>query len=322
MPLDLALECQVHAYQVRLTFRIGVLLCLVTAFALLAAARVEAGPVTFLTALPVAKSQAVVRGQFLLIRATGDPTPADRELTVNGVPLAVAVGLTPRLAIFGIVPIVSKSLDVNTPAGRTTRGAAGLADIVAFARYTIYAVDRADSTFRLAPFGGLKLPTGDDDDVDTLGRLPRSLQLGSGSWDGLAGVALTWQTKQWEVDADAGLRKATEADGFQFGDEFFSDLSLQYRVWPRQLGAGVPAFLFAVIETNLTRQGRSEIANVSDPNSGGTRWDVDVGLQYVTTSYIVEGIVQMPTVDRPNGSGLRNDFRLMAGLRWNLSLPF
>lgn len=297
-------------------------LCLVPAFALLAAARVEGGPITFLTALPVAKSQAVIRGQFLLIRTTGDPTPADRELNVNGVPLAVAVGLTPRLAIFGIVPILSKSLDVNAPMGRATRDATGLADIVTFARYTVYAVDRADSTFRIAPFGGLKLPTGDNDDMDALGRLPRPLQLGSGSWDGLGGVALTWQTKQWEVDADAGVRKTTEADGFRFGDEFFSDLSFQYRVWPRQLGAGVPAFLFAVIETNLTTQGRSEISGVSDPNSGGTRWDVDLGLQYVATSYIVEGIVQIPTADRPNGTGLRNDFRFTAGLRWNVSLPF
>lgn len=305
-----------------MTFRMRVLLCLVTAFALRPVARVEAGPITFLTALPVAKSQAVIRGQFLLIRATGDPTAADRELTVNGVPLAAAVGLTPRLAIFVIVPILSKSLELNTPAGRTTRDATGLADIVTFARYTVYAVDRADSTFRIAPFGGLKLPTGEDDAVDALGRLPRSLQLGSGSWDGLGGVALTWQSKQWELDADAGIRKATDADGFRFGDEFFSDLSFQYRVWPRQLGAGVPAFLLAVIETNLTRQGRSEIAGVSDPNSGGTRWDVDLGLQYVTTSYIVEGIVQIPTADRPNGMGLRNDFRFTAGLRWNVSLPF
>lgn len=306
----------------RLTPRNGVWIRLALTFVLLTSARVEAGPITFLPALPVAKSQAVIRGQYLLIRATGDPTPADRELIVNGVPLAVAVGLTPRLAIFGIVPVLRKSLDLETPFGRVTRGATGLGDVVTFARYTLYAVDRIGSTFRIAPFGGLKLPTGSDDNADALGRLPRPLQLGSGSWDGLGGVALTWQTKQWELDVDGGFRKNTEAAGFQFGDEFFTDLSFQYRVWPRRLGAGVPAFLFAVIETNLSAQGRSTIADVPDPDSGGTRWDVDLGLQYVTANYILEGIVQIPTIDRPNGAGLRNDFRFMAGVRWNVSLPF
>lgn len=73
----------------------------------------HAGPITFLTALPVPQSQAVVRGQYVFIRASDDPT-----------------------------------------------------------------------------------------------------------WDGLGGVALTLQTKQWELDADAGYKKNTEADGFRFGDEW------------------------------------------------------------------------------------------------------
>ncbi|MBI4264680.1 MAG: transporter, partial [Acidobacteria bacterium] len=226
-----------------------------TAILVWASGRADAGPVTFLTALPVATSQAVVRGQYFLFRATGDPTPAARDLTVHAVPLAVAVGATPRLALFGVVPIVNKSMKLSTPIGRVTRDTTGLGDIVAFARYTVYAVDTEESTFRIAPFGGLEMPTGDSDESDAFGLLPRPLQPGSGSWDGLGGLAVTYQTKQWELDADAGIKKNTEADGFRFGDEFFADLSLQYRVWPRQLGAGIPAFLFAVVETNVVSQG-------------------------------------------------------------------
>lgn len=290
--------------------------------ALLTATSADAGPVTFLTALPVAQFQAVVRAQYLLIRASDDSTPADPRLTVHGVPLAVAVGVTPRLALFGIVPILNKSLAVNTPLGRVTRETTGVGDVVAFARYTVYSVDGTGSTIRLAPFGGVKLPTGDDDRADALGPLARPLQPGSGSWDGLGGVAFTWQTKQWEFDADAGFRKTTRAGGFQLGDEFFTDQSFQYRMWPRTLGGGVPAFLFAVIESNLTTQRRSFVDTASDPNSGGTRWDLDLGLQYVTANYILEGIVQIPTIDRPNGTGLRSDVRFTAGLRWNVSLPF
>ncbi len=281
-----------------------------------------AGPITFLTALPVPQSQAVVRGQYVLVRATDDRTPGDRELTVNAWPIAVAVGITPRLALFGVVPIVNKSVEVGTSLGRVARDSTGLGDVVVFARYTVYAVDVAESTFRVAPFGGLKVPTGHSDESDALGRVPRPLQPGSGSWDGLGGVAVTFQTKQWELDADAAYKKNTEADDFRFGDELFTDLSLQYRVWPRQLGAGVPAFLFAVVETNLVSQGRHDVAAIRDADSGGTRWDVDLGLQYVTTSFIVEGIVQIPVVDEPNGAGLRSEFRFTAGVRWNVALPF
>lgn len=295
---------------------------LTLAVALLAAAPAEAGPITFLTALPVAKGQVIFRGQYFLIRATGDPTPANRGLTVHAFPLAGALGLTPRLALFGVVPVIDMSVDMNAPAGRITRTTSGLGDAMVFGRYTVYVVDRAEFTFRIAPFAGLKAPTGRDDDSDALGRLPRPLQLGSGSWDGLGGLAVTWQTKQWEFDADAGFKKKREAEGFRFGDEFFSDASFQYRMWPRQLGAGVPAFLLAVVETNLTTQGRTEIAGAPDPDSGGTRWDVDLGIQRVTANYILEAIVQIPAVDRPNGAGLRNDFRFTAGFRWNLALPF
>ncbi len=281
-----------------------------------------AGPITFLTALPVAQGQAVIRGQYLLVRASGDPTPADRELTVQGVPLAVAVGATPRLAIFGVVPIARKSMTATTPMGRVTRDSTGIGDVAAFARYTLYSVDTTASTLRIAPFGGLKLPTGESDESDALGRLPRPLQPGSGSWDVLGGAAVTFQTKQWEIDADAGVRRTTAADGFEFGDESFADVSFQYRVWPRRLGGGVPAFLFAVVESNLVVQGRHRSAGVPDPDSGGTRWDVDLGLQHVTTRVIVEGIVQIPVVDDPRGAGLRSDFRVMAGVRWNVALPF
>ncbi|MEW6321316.1 MAG: transporter [Acidobacteriota bacterium] len=300
---------------VRLAAVVGAVMSLVADVA-------AAGPITFLTALPVPQGQGVIRGQFVFVRASDDPTDAARELTVTAVPVAAAVGVTPRLAIFGIVPIVKKSMTAESPTGRTTRGATGLGDAVAFARYTVYAADTPNSTFRIASFAGFETPTGRTDASDAVGRLPRALQPGSGSWDPLAGVAVTLQTKPWELDADVGYKRNTQADGVRFGDELFADVSFQYRVWPRDLGSGVPAFLYAVVETNLFAQGRSEHAGARDPDSGGRRWDVDLGLQYVTTRVIVEGIVQIPVVDKPHGTGLRSDVRLTAGVRWNVALPF
>ncbi len=279
--------------------------------------KVQAGPITFNTALPVAKSQGIFRGQYVFFRATGDPTSLDRNVTVHAVPGILAYGLTPRMAIFGIVPYFHKSLELNTNSGRITRAGSGVGDALFIGRLTAYALDRAGSTIRFAPFAGLKTPTGRHNQSDRFGRLPQPLQPGSGSWDGLGGVSFTWQTTAWEFDADGGYRRNTEADSFRFGDQAFANVSFQYRLWPRELGSGVPAFLYAVVESNLGYQARSRVAGILDRNSGGGRWDIDFGLQYVTARYVIEGIIQIPTVERLHGTELGSDYQMSVGFRWN-----
>ncbi|MBI5576355.1 MAG: transporter [Deltaproteobacteria bacterium] len=280
---------------------------------------VAAAPITFNTALPVASGEGILRVQYVLVRAAGDPTTLGRSITVHAAPVALAYGVTPRLALFGIAPFFDKSLELDTPAGRIERSASGIGDLLFLGRYTAFALDRPGSTIRLAPFAGLKLPTGKDDVSDGLGRLPRPLQPGSGSWDGLGGVVFTWQTLGWEFDADVGFRKNTAADGFRFGDQAFTDASFQYRVWPRRLEAGVPAYVFAVAESNLVVAGRDRVGGVSDPDSGGTRWNVGAGLQYVTERFVIEGIYQVPAVQRLNGNGVETDYSLSVGIRWKFS---
>lgn len=185
-------------------------------------------------------------------------------------------------------------------------------------RYTAFAADRPGETLRIAPFVGVKLPTGRHDESDGLGRLPQPLQPGSGSWDGLGGGTVSWQKLAWEFDVDAGYRRNGEADRFRFGDEFFADASFQYRVFPRQLGPGVPGFLYAVLESNLSRQRRNRVDGARDPDSGGTRWDIDLGLQYVAARYILEAVVRLPAAQRLHGEALKTDYQLSVGFRLNL----
>lgn len=297
----------------------GVLSRWILAFCFLVPTTVVAAPITFNTALPVARHEWIFRGQYVLVRATGDPMSLGRSITVRAVPVALAYGVTPRLALFGILPYFDKSLEFDAPGGRIERSASGFGDLLVFGRYTAFALDRPGSTIRLAPFAGLKVPTGKDDVSDGLGRLPRPLQPGSGSWDGLGGMVFTWQTLGWEFDADAGYRKNTASDGFRFGDQTFGDASFQYRVWPRRLESGVPAYVFAVAESNLVVAGRDRVGGASDPDSGGTRWDVGLGLQYVTERFVIEGIYKVPAVQRLNGNAVETDYSLRVGLRWKFS---
>lgn len=278
----------------------------------------RAAPETFNTALPVAKGEFIFREQFLYKKASDDPSPADREVEVLGGISVLGYGVTGDLAVFGVLPYLDKELDVTTPGGqRVTRDTNGIGDARLFGRYTVLQDDAPGRNFRVAPFVGIEFPTGDDNDSDNLGTLPATLQLGSGSWDPFAGVAATYQTLDYQIDVSGSYQVNTEANGFEFGDEARFDASLQYRLWPRELGGGVPGFLYGVLESNLIYQGKNETGGVNDPNSGGTTLFIAPGLQYVTRRWVLEAIVQLPAVQDLNGTALEDDFIVRTGFRVN-----
>jgi len=147
-------------------------LVLVSAF--VSASRAEAGPITFNTALPVHANELILREQVIWLRAT--------------------------VALFGILPFLYKRMDVTTPSGqRVTRSASGFGDLSTFVRVTALQIDRPQETMRLAPFAGLKMPTGATGIADDLGQLPPALQLcgplGRG-WPGRPELALRRAGKQ------------------------------------------------------------------------------------------------------------------------------
>lgn len=300
-----------------MTFRYPAL-CLAFASGLGAVSTAAAAPQTFNTALPVGEGQFVVREQFVYRKAADDPGPADRRLEVLGAVSVLGYGVSGDLAVFGVLPYLDKELDLTTPSGqRVTRDTSGIGDARFFARYTVYKNNAPGRTFRIAPFLGAELPTGDDDDRDSLGRLPASLQAGSGSLDAFGGLVLTYQTLGFQIDAEASYKLNTEANDFEFGDEAGLDASLQYRVWPRELGAGVPGFLYAVLEGNLLYTDNNEMNGVEDPDSGGTALFLSPGVQYVAKGWIIETIVQLPVSQDLHGAALEDDFTVRAGFRIN-----
>lgn len=276
-----------------------------------------AAQITTNTALPVSEGRGLIRVQSKIIRADAGGALSP-DLSVFGFPLVGAYGATQDLTVFGVVPILDKNLDVSTPQGRIERGAAGLGDVRLFARYTVWSRNRAGQTQRLAPLAGMETPTGEDDDTDTFGRLPRPLQLGSGSWDPFFGAVFTWQTLQWQVDVSPVYEANTEANDFEFGDEARVDIASKYRLWRNERGGGVPGFLYANLETTLIWQGESEIEGQADPNSGGTAWLVAPGVQYITRRFVIEGAVQLPALQDGNGTALEEDFIATLSLRVNI----
>ena len=283
----------------------------------LSAATAQSAPITFNTALPVHEGGYVLREQFVYMRNADDPTPARRDMEVTGLVSVLGYGVTRDFALFGMLPSFDKRLEMNMGGQDLTRRQSGIGDLTLLGRYTAYEYNAPGRTFRIAPFLGLKAPTAEDDARDGLGRLPPPIQSGSGSWDALGGAVLTYQTLDFQTDSQMSYKANREANGFQAGNVAEFDGSLQYRLWPRSLGAGVPAFLYGVLEANLVHSAKDRVNGVSDPNSGGTTLLITPGLQYVTRKWIVEAGVQIPVSQHLNSTALKNDYVFTTGLRLN-----
>lgn len=281
-------------------------------------APVWAAPQTFNTALPVAQGEFIFRQQFFNQKADKDPGLTNRDVNVLGSVSVLGYGLNRDLALFGVVPVLDKTLKV-TPLGdvRTKRSTSGFGDARLFARYTVLSKNAPGQSFRIAPFAGIKAPTGKSRIRDGLGLLPATLQLGSGSWDPFGGMIATWQTLDFQIDAQASYKFNTSANGFRFGDEMRLDASLQYRLLPRQLSAETTGFLYGVLEGNFLYQEKSRNNGVTLANSGGSRLFASPGLQYVTRRWIAEAIVQIPVFQNLNGTALKDNYTVRTGFRVN-----
>jgi Putative MetA-pathway of phenol degradation len=267
----------------------------------------DAAPITFNTALPVSRGEPIIRLQYVYDRASG----GGAEMTVNAAVGVLAYGVTPRLALFGVVPYTNKKLE--TPGG--TRENSGFGDARLFARYTLLQTNAPGKTLRLAPFIGVEAPTGTNRQSDATGLLPLPLQLGSGSWDVFGGVVATYATTRWQTDAQISYRENTGANGFEVGDQYRADASLQYRLATPTFG-NTPGYLFAVVEANAIVTEKDQIAGVANANSGGSILILAPGIQYATRRWIAETAVQVPIAQDANGP-LEKDVTIRAGFRVN-----
>ncbi len=265
-------------------------------------------PIDTDTALPVFQGELLWREQMRFIRAK-DST---RDLEVFAAPSVFVYGLTEKFALIGMFPY----MDMTLKMGGIERGGNGLGDSTLFGRYQVFQLDRPGETFRAQVLGGLKFPTGRDDESDSIGRLPQPLQLGSGSYDPVIAATFTWQRLQWQADFDLGYKFNTRANGFRFGDTLTHNAAFEYRLWPRALPeAGVPSFVYGVLELNGVWAQRSEQNGSKIGDSGGYTLFVSPGLQYITRRWVAEVSVQLPLIQELNGGQLKTDYILNAGFR-------
>lgn len=277
----------------------------------------KAAPITFNTALPVAKESFINREQFVFKRFKKDKSLADRDLSVNALVSVVAYGVNSKLAVFAALPYVQKDMSLTAGTSRISRSSSGLADSKFFARYTFLQKDQRGQTLRLAAFAGVKAPTGSDRQSDRFGILPVPLQSGSGSWDNFVGLVVTRQKLDYQIDFQLSYNSAGKANQFRAGNQWNADASFQYRLFPKSLERSTKHFVYAVLEANYSNQNNNRIMAIKDVNSGGRLLYLSPGLQYVTRKYILEAAIQIPVQQNLNGLALESDYIMTTGFRIN-----
>lgn len=266
----------------------------------------RAAPITFNTALPVSEDQIVVRDLLIVSHgASQDNSQAMRiEQTQITNLLIAGYGLTPKLAIFGTLPLTH----IDRQVGDISETGSGVGDATVFARYELLRQDNKGQTTRLASFSGLRVPTG---------KSQQTLATGKGGTDILAGLIFTQARLAHAFGAQVSWEIRGGNAGLTRSNQLAFDGSLQYRILPKSISETTRGFVYGVLEGNLTHSGDRNIGGVAVPESGGVRAFIAPGLQYVTQRWIADIAVQLPVMRPVSLTPFTPDVSVFAGIRFN-----
>lgn len=293
-----------------MTLRTSILAFALAALGIGASRQAMAAPGTFVTALPVAENQALVR--FNVQPLFGSNGYSNLQLPVN-----IGYGVTPRWALF--MNINQGFLSLNHQP--TT---AGSGDTLIFIRNTLFKIDKPDSTLRVAPLAGLYLPTGSNQQRLSGSLAPGELQSGSGTVDPYVGVTSGFNTPSIGAALDATWRyNPLASSGFSPGDQFHADGEFEFRVAPLHLpeeGMANPIVLSLEANYVQTASSRKDGA-FSGPSSSKTLAS-DAILELATLHWELAGGLQMPILrDFASPNSAREHIGFYAFYEYYLAMP-
>jgi hypothetical protein len=271
-----------------------------------------ASPATFVTALPVARDQALVRLNF-------QPQFGSSGFHSLQFPINIGYGLTPRWALF--VNLNQGFLSLDQPSPQSTGGAG---DLVIFARNTLFKVDKPRSTFRIAPFAGLYAPTGNNHQL-AAGRLaPGPLQSGSGTFDPYVGLTSGFNNTRFGAASDVTFRhNPVTSTGFSPGDQFRADGQVEVTFYPLHFPRqGLPNLFVLSIESNYEQDADHHENGTLAPSSSSRLFKQDAVFELATLHWEIGLGAQLPLMQSFAAPGqLREHSAFYTFFEYYLSTP-
>lgn len=216
----------------------------------------------------------------------------------------------------------------------------GIGDLTLMGQYRF--LNNRRSGTEAALLLGVKAPTGKTSEIDANGEIfEAEFQPGSGSWDGLFGVAVSQRLGAISLHASGLYTLVTEGtQNTDLGDRFHYGVAVSYRIGstpaqaPMYAGAhkhgshthaeGSAAHAHQeetralavdlILELNGEWSAKQDIAGTKDDNSGGHTLYISPGIRLTHDRISAFASVGIPVVNDLNGFQSEPDWRLVTGL--------
>jgi hypothetical protein len=331
-----------------------------------------AGPIYTISASTLEKGQSAASvffeytrlnelGDTALLNGASSGEHVHSLRTIETAALSYAYGITNDLTVSVRLPFVRRTdireghqHDPADPPEIHFRGDAdGVGDLTLLGQYRFYN-NRASRT-EAALLLGVKAPTGETDATNvTGGRFDAEFQPGSGSWDGLFGVAFSQRFGAWSFDSNVLYvltgKGVLDTD---LGDRVLYNAAVSYRLFggrgspaermylgaapeplPEPMYHGGPKgraashshdeppppagpALDLVLELNGEWHGKQAEGGEKDPNSGGNTVYLSPGLRLSKDKWSAFVSVGIPVLSDLNGIQAEPDYRIATGLSFS-----
>jgi Putative MetA-pathway of phenol degradation len=262
--------------------------------------------------------------------------------------VAFAYGITKDFTVSVRVPWVRRTgilegsqEDPADPAVVRDRGnTSGLGDVTMLGQYRF--LNNVVSGTQIAALFGFKAPTGVTNLVDPFGEVfEAEFQPGSGSWDGLFGVAMSQRlTPALSLHTNVlGIVTGTGTQDTNLGNRFLYNAALSFRLFGEGAGDPLNAYahtghshsnlptkapkaaeyhphvtLDALLELNGEWHDYQRTAGVINPNTGGNTIYLSPGLRLGVENWSSYVLVGIPVVTDYNGIQATPSWRVIGGM--------
>ena len=171
-------------------------------------------------------------------------------------------------------------------------------DDAGFSRLSIFGGDTIFS-----PLAGTQVPSG----------WPNGRRFGDDVLDiGVSAVISDLRTNPPVIRVAGDNVDSTEGRDTDLGDSFMYNVAVGYQLWPSRTANSL---LVGVLELNGVSSERDRVGGSEDPETGGSRLYVSLGLEFVTRRFIIEAGVKIPVVQELHGNQLEEDYSVSVGVR-------
>ena len=235
--------------------------------------------------------------------------PTQKESTINKALIRIFYGLTDNLMLVSFIPYFDKKLELIDKRGKAIeKKSNGIGDIDIRAKYRFLKQSPGGPWLSMAMAGGIKFPTGEDDEKQGNVLLPPPLQSGSGSTDYILALFATKKfSKNLFLHSNAVYQICTKgANDYEFGDKLIYNLSM---VRPLNANFDLTA------EINGTHFDMNKAKGIKINTTGGDEIYLAPGIKYNPISTLNLELALPISIWRDlNGPQNAADWKIVAGV--------